>query len=764
MPDHIPSQAVDPAATVLLRGNAASLSIHSMAAPRTNSMLEAAFSGWVRRSWVLLGVLAFGLLFPALVAFGGSHNLLNWGPGLLLAGLCCLVLLDKDRRAMRGGDLYSCCFLLFLGFVVMRAAHSPDESAAANNIALVALAATGFLIGYLAGNAKSRALFTGLSLVAIVNLGCTLMQMVTPGWNLIYSHRSGTFPSGLFAHYNYSSAFCLATAGLLFSRGFKESNWLRSLFLTGAVCALAAIPVSLSRGGNLALAFLVATTCALLLARAFSSSKSVLSTWLPVCALPALVLIFGSALVPLIARNTGLDGFYADSIRFSFWQAATRIAAEHPWLGGGAGSFAWQAFQVMDGLSSEPGKTHNEALQVAVDYGYPATLVLATLIAVPVILCFWRFVNKTGAANTPWAAVGLIAMLLQSNFENIFHTAPAAFATALILGQISRELWSAESGDTQKFASSDVNRVPVDRRFLIDVRSHVGDFLANRPDAVSTLIALLSQSTDEQWKRSALRITYWSKVQNDDALRTAVKNLDIKASEELTRPAGNSTDTTRPTATPTRGWRVARTLTLAGCAIPVMIAGAEISRALVQAWVPLYHPERLTAFKRFNELLAIAERYPGLGIDREVLTAGLDALYHYQTQEAREYLANAYRSRILRAAPGWKTHPGAALQLADITGWAGDAEAALNYYNHAIATQGANESLFMARSFKGQYLYELCVSAAAEGKIDQLRFYAQEAVTSLQQADAAMAVNYGTLSPFFAKLLQECQNFQKQDM
>lgn len=764
MPDHLPHWAVDPGATVLPRGNEASLSLIPMATPRTYSMRKAAFPGWVRRSWVLLGVLAFGLLFPALVAFGGSHNLLNWGPGILLAGLCCLVLLDKDRHAMRGGGLYSCCFLLFLGFVVMRAGHSPDQSAAANNIALVALAATGFLIGKLAGTAKSRALFTGLSLVAIVNLGCTLVQMATPGWNLIYPHRSGTFPSGLFAHYNYSSAFCLAAAGLLLSRGFKESDWLKSFFLTGAVCALAAIPISLSRGGNLALAFLVATACALLLARAFSSSKSVLSTWLPVCVLPALVLIFGSALVPLIARNTGLDGFYADSIRFNFWQAATRIAAEHPWLGGGAGSFAWQAFQVMDGLSSEPGKTHNEALQVAVDYGYPAMVILATLIAVPVILCFWRFVNKTGAANTPWAAVGLVALLLQSNFENIFHTAPAAFATALILGQISRELWSAETKGTLKGVNPGKNQVCADRRFLLGVRSHVGDFLAGRPDAVSSLVALLSQSNEEQWKRSALRITYWSKVRNDDALRTAVKNLGTKASEELARLAGGSTDTTGPRATPTRGWSVARTLTLAGCAIPALIAGAEISRALVQAWVPLYHPERLTAFQRFTGLLAIAERYPVLGIDREVLTAGLDTLYHYQSQEAREYLANTYRSRVLRATPGWRNHPGAALQLADITGWAGDAEAALNYYNHAIATQGANESLFMARSFKGQYLYELCVSAAAEGEIDQLRFYAREAVTSLQQANAAMAVNHGTLSPFFAKMLQECQNFQKQDM
>ncbi len=521
-----------------------------MAKRLTLSARAAFFPRRAGKSLATLGVLAFGLLFPALVAFGGSHHLLNWGPGLLLAGLCCLLLLGKDRHALAGGDPYSACFLLFLGFVVIRAGHSPDQSAAANNIALAALAATGFLIGKLAGTAKSQALFTGLSLVSIVNLGCTVMQMATPEWNLIYPHRSGTFPSGLFAHYNYSSAFCLAAAGLLFSRGFKESTWLKPLFLTGAVCALAAIPISLSRGGNLALAFLVATASALLLARAFSSSKSVLSTWLPVVVLPALVLIFGSSIVPLIARNTGLDGFYADSIRFSFWQAATRIAAEHPWLGGGAGSFSWQVYHVMDGLQIEPGKTHNEALQVAVDYGYPAMVALAILIAVPVILCLWRFVNKTGAANTPWAAVGLVAMLLQSNFENIFHTAPAAFATALILGQISRELWSAKTQGARKSGSPGNDRVRPDRRFLLDVGSRVGDYLAGRPEAVPSLIALLSQSKDEQWKRSALRITYWSKIRNDDGLRTAVNNLGTKASEELARLAGEAPAPTGSTAPP----------------------------------------------------------------------------------------------------------------------------------------------------------------------------------------------------------------------
>jgi len=389
-----------------------------MQLPPTNSG-SGALSGIARKGVFLLEVLVFGFIFPALVALGGSTNLLNWGPGLLLAGLCCLLLVSKGRHTTRGGVAHSICFLLFLGFLLIRARQSPDVSASANNSALIVLAAAGFLIGKLAGPSKSRALLTGLSLVAIGNLACTVMQMATPDWNLIYPQRTGTFPSGFFAHYSYSSAFCLGTAGLLFSRGVNDPTWLKSVFLAGAACAVVAIPISLSRGGNLALAFLVAIAIALLLARAFSTAKSLLSTWLPVFVLPALVLIFGSAFVPLIARDTGPAAFYADSVRFGFWEAAVQISTGHPWLGGGAGSFAWQVFHVLDGLSNEPGKTHNEALQVAVDYGYPALIVLVVLIAIPIILCFWRYVNKTATTATPWAAVGFFGNVVASRTPQV---------------------------------------------------------------------------------------------------------------------------------------------------------------------------------------------------------------------------------------------------------------------------------------------------------------------------------------------------------
>ena len=724
-----------------------------MATPLTSSWYRIV-SETAGRSRLVFAALVFGLLLPVVVSLGGSINLINWGPGLLLAGVACLLLLDKDRYGMRGGWLHSGCFLLLLGFLAVRARFSPDISAAANHSALLALAAAGFLVGKLAGGTKSRSLFIGLALVTLLNFSCTAMQMADPNWSLNYPRRAGGFPSGLFAHYSYSAAFCLGAAGLLVSRAFGEGARLRILMTAGAICAIATIPLSLSRGGNLALAFMVATACALLLARGFSTSKSLLSTWLPVVVLPGLVLIFGSLLVPMIGRNKGPGGFYSDSARLDFWRAATEISANHPWLGAGPGGFAREIFHAMDGLTVEPGMVHNEALQVAVDHGWPVLIILAALLGVPMVVCFWRFVNKAGEPYVAWSAMGLLAMIVQSNFESIFHSAPGVFIAALILGQISASLWNAITR-----AAPVLTEGHPDRDFLRSVKACVVDYSAGRVEAVSELATLLSRSKDELWRRGAYRITYWKKINDEEALQKAINRIGEKCSAALAALPLSS----GPAAVdlPPRGLRVAGNLALAACVIPLLLSGVGLCRTFIHAWVPIYHADQLSIQQRFIELLRLVENRSGLGIDRKVLAAGLDCIEQLQSMEAREYWAAAYRPRLLRAVPGWRTDPGAALQLAEIVGWAGDVEAALDLYNHAIASQGKNERLFMAYSFKGQYLYELYLSAAADGKVSRRKFYAQQAVECFRNAIDVMGDRPGFLDSNFVRMMRECEAAEK---
>jgi hypothetical protein len=164
----------------------------------------------------------------------------------------------------------------------------------------------------------------------------------------------------------------------------------------------------------------------------------------------------------------------------------------------------------------------------------------------------------------------------------------------------------------------------------------------------------------------------------------------------------------------------------------------------------------MSASQGFNRLIEQAGRHPGLGIDRKVISAGVDCIHQYNALEAREYWAEIHRPKLLLAVPGWRKDPGAALQMAEITGWAGDFEAALNFYDHAIATQGKNEGLFMARAFKGQYFHELCISAGAAGQADRQRHFAGLAVECFQGAIDAMG-KQGRLHAEFVRMMRECQ-------
>jgi hypothetical protein len=727
------------------------------AATSTGGMVR----GIVRRSMTWLSAMVFTLLFPAMVLWGGSNHLINWGPGLLLAGAACLLLISGKSRPVRDGFFHSWGFLLLLGLLFLRARYSPDESSAANNSTLIALAAAGFLIGSVAGSVQSRALFAGLSLTAMLNLYCTIMQVGNVEWNLVYPQRSAGLPSGLFAHYSYSAAFCLGAVGLLVSHSRMEHSWLRAVMIGGAACALVTIPLSPSRSGNLALSLLVASTGALLLARAFANSRTVMSIWLPSIALVIMVLIFASAFVPLIDRGSGPHGFYGDDVRLEYGNAAMQLAAGSPWLGDGAGSFAWNVFQVLGGLTTEPGLVHNEALQMAADYGYPALAAISLLLLVPAALCCWRFVNKTDATATAIAALGLVAMLFQSNFESIFHSAPGAFIAALVLGQINRSFSGNHKNARAESSAGSHGGKDVATGFPAAIVECIEECRTGDHQAVAKLVGLLSQSKDDHWWRSACRLTYWTKVRDEEALREAVMRIGVEARAELERASlsGHPLHDKSAATNPSRLRHILRNTALAAFAIFILMSGARLSHALADGWDPLYQPEQMSASQGFNRLIQLAGRYPGLGIDRKVLSAAVDCIHQYDAQEARERWAQNHRPKLLLAVHGWRKDPGAALQMAEITGWAGDFEAALNFYDHAIATQGKNEILFMARAFKGQYFHELCISAAAAGQGDRQRHFSGLAVECFQGAIDAMG-KQGRLHSEFARMMRECQAVQ----
>jgi hypothetical protein len=94
----------------------------------------------------------------------------------------------------------------------------------------------------------------------------------------------------------------------------------------------------------------------------------------------------------------------------------------------------------------------------------------------------------------------------------------------------------------------------------------------------------------------------------------------------------------------------------------------------------------------------------------------------------------------------------------------GPAQSALECYNHAISLQGNNESLFMAHSFKGQYLYELSLSSGAAGDNPQQKFFAKQAIECFNKAAEALGTQQRKLDPYFGRMLRECETYGKKDM
>ncbi|MEY4242560.1 MAG: hypothetical protein RLZZ245_145, partial [Verrucomicrobiota bacterium] len=691
------------------------------------------------------------------VSLGGSTDLLNWGPGILVTGLAGALLAFGNQLRSRGMDLHAWLWLSLLALLFLRALHSPTapRSAISSDVSLMALAGIAYLIGKSSGILFSRALFIGLAATAMLHVTCIVIQTKNPEWNLIYPQRSGSFPAGLFSHYNYGASFCLGALGLLISRSCKERGWLRYLMITGAFCAFASVPLSLSRGGNLALATLVATSITLLLAHAFRRSVSLLSLWIPAIVLLAVILISGNSLVPLLDRNFGVAGFYADGGRLSFWQAALQLTAERPWLGGGADSFATNAFIVMNDLGAEPNKVHNEALQLAVDYGYPALIAMAVLIFIPIIRSFWKFANGTDSEGTAWECVGLIGMLAQSNFSFIFHTAPGVFLAGIILGRISYGLWPIYNPLPEKLCGMGKMNVDAYRQFLIVVKHQTHDYFSGRLEAILELTKHLN-SQEEPWETFRNDLIYFTKTKNHEGLSNAVNKIKRKCLDDLMhlsqRPANADCQNRSPL-------RIFRRALLVGIMFPVVLAGASLTNALVAAWQPIYgDSNHQSSWEQFRRMIELKEKHFYLGIERKILASAIDCIYQFETADAREYWAERNERRIRRAVAGAERDPAVALQLATILGWSGNVDGALDLYDQAIKGQGENESLFMAYAFKGQYCHELSLSAFSIGDASAQAHYAEIAVMNLQQSQGALKNCPWKFNSEFASALAESQS------
>lgn len=699
------------------------------------------------------------LVFPVIALLGGSTDLLNWGPAILMGGLAAMLLMfGNNRTRPRGVELHPWLWFSLLALLFLRAlnSHGAPRSAVASDASLIALAAVAYILGQSLGTPLSRPLLTGLAATTVLNAACLVMQTFNPDWNLIYPHRSGGYPSGLFAHYNYCASFCLGALGLLISRSWKERGWLRWVMVTGGFCALASVPLTLSRGANLALAAMVAISISLLVSYAFRRSSKVLSIWLPVLLLPAIILISGISLVPLLNRGQGGEGFYQDGGRIRFWQAALQLAPNNAWIGGGADSFAANAFLVMKDLGMEPDKVHNEALQIAVDYGYPALIAIALLILAPVIRTFWLFSSGSNSEGAAWEAMGLSGMLVHSNFDFVFHTAPGVFLAGFILGRISYDLWTLGAPSSATLLGMGKMDPGQYQNFLMVLRRHAQDYFGGKTTAISEMTRHLHSQVDP-WETCRNNLLFFSKTANPIGLSDSVNEIKIRCRDDLQLLSQAEGSDSRQDG----NWLpLCRTVLLGAVVVPMVLMGTRLTQAFADAWLPVYaESSSLPIHDRFNRLIALQERHPYLGIERKLLSAAMACINVFKTADGREHWAQGNEHRIHQAVSGALRHPGVALQLATVLGWSGNVEGAVDLYDQAIERQGGNELLFMAHAFKGQYYYELFLSESEISQPEAKTRYAESAVKSLLQSQSALKSTPWGFAPEFSSCLIECKSY-----
>jgi O-antigen ligase len=240
------------------------------------------------------------------------------------------------------------------------------------------------------------------------------------------------------SHAAFLGLVALPAIGHLLSRRGSLSNQ-GFLLLSGAVFLLV-LAISITGGRGMMLSFSLAL--AVLLAVSFRRAPR-RAIWL-VLALTVVAYGFGNLLAQgrgVAKLATMLDPVTAGQTRFVIWQGAWRMILDAPWTGHGLGSFhnLYPAYRLPEDGSAGY-MVHNDYLQLWVEVGLPAVLILLALYAA-VALALVRLVRHEASNARVTEAAGLFGGLLlvamhgAVNFN--FYILPTLIVSGLILARFN---------------------------------------------------------------------------------------------------------------------------------------------------------------------------------------------------------------------------------------------------------------------------------------------------------------------------------------
>jgi O-antigen ligase len=127
-------------------------------------------------------------------------------------------------------------------------------------------------------------------------------------------------------------------------------------------------------------------------------------------------------------------------LRMNIWEASLRLLHDVPWYGGGLGVY-WLLFaRVQNADDQSRGfNSHNDYLQILIEGGVPAALLLGAIIVLTCIAMvrLWRPRNEQSLAALPAAGLfaGLIALWTQCLVQSNLYLLPLSFLAGLMLAR-----------------------------------------------------------------------------------------------------------------------------------------------------------------------------------------------------------------------------------------------------------------------------------------------------------------------------------------
>ncbi len=321
------------------------------------------------------------LALAVIELFIGGTRLLFSVPAygiLAVAALASLVDLRRSKLPPSGWCLLSSA--LFFGYLLVRALVSPvvylawpDEFAILGALIVYLLTAC-----YLTDPRRRLWVLAGLLVLAGVNLYVGARQFAEGGNYMLFGFRRAVQytgrASGLYICPDHLAGYlevvtCLSVAMVLWSRC---RAWVKLLIGYGALCCVAGLLTTASRGGALSFCAGVGVLTVLGLWRAGTSGTGFLRGLLAV--LFALAVLVGGVAAALSYSPTLQDRarilLDKKDIRLRMWPAAIRQFDEARTFGTGSGTYLYYGRKYRDeSVQADPIRPHNDYLELLAEYG-----------------------------------------------------------------------------------------------------------------------------------------------------------------------------------------------------------------------------------------------------------------------------------------------------------------------------------------------------------------------------------------------------------